>query len=90
MPLDLQLLEQGGLCPRCRRKLRPIRRLVEYVSAVFPYSLAQTQKRATEEHWPLDQLSQAVLNEARPRLRDGHAELRCLVGLCGEGGETWG
>lgn len=89
-PLDLALLSHGGTCPTCRRKLRPVRRPVEVLSALFTASMNQLNRRAVDEGWTKEQLAEHLLVDLRPRFKDLTTELLCLVGLCGYGSETWG
>lgn len=90
MALDHQLLEHGGSCPRCHRKLRPIRRPVEVLAALFTATMHQLTTQATDEGWSKEQLAERLLVDLRPRFKEVTTELQCLVGVCGQGSETWG
>jgi hypothetical protein len=52
--------------------------------------MAQTAARAQLEGWSPTVIAEKLLNDVRPRYSETTRELRCLAGLCGVGGDTWG
>jgi hypothetical protein len=88
--IQFDAIAAGGICPTCKRKLRPLPALADYLSALMPVATSQANDRAQRENWQAADLPKQILADVSPRLKDAARELRCLAGTCSTGGETWG
>ena len=88
--MNLEIVEHGGACPVCARRVRPLRIVTEYLSTVLSTSMATTTARAQLERWSTATIAERLLSELQPLYKDATRELKCLAGICGKGTDTWG